>query len=270
MLASQVEPTGVTHPELASFTRQLGAMLHAGVNVLRALRIASQHSGNQALIEASVTVSRALEDGKEFHQAIARYPDLFGPFYVEMARQGEIDGMLGQALLGVADYLDHLAAAGAPLAEPHPVPVAAPATPPLVATTVMMTLGVLALGAAGVGALAAFQVLDERWLTPLAAAWAGVCLLAGGWLLRRVTPATQQPATSPLLPRLPPKSAQRRAAETEGIVRSALQEQAEEEELATQARLRVAPEAAYSNGRSPNVSELLLPPDERTPPRFDL
>lgn len=270
MSASQLEPTGVTHPELASFTRQLGAMLHAGVNVLRALRIASQYSGNRALMDASVNVSRALEDGKEFHQAIARHPELFGPFYVEMARQGEIDGMLGQALLGVADYLDHLAAAEAPASEKQAVTQAVATTPSMVATTVMMTLGVLALGAAGVGALAAFQVLDERWLTPLAAAWAGVCLLAGGWLLRRVTPA-MQPAPPPPTPVLPPKSPQRRAAETEGIVRSALQEQAEEEELSAHlGRSVVVPETGSANGRNSNVSELLLPPDERTPPRFDL
>lgn len=268
MSASQVDPTVASHPELASFTRQLGAMLHAGVNVLRALRIASQYTGNGALIDASISVSRSLEDGREFHQSIARHPELFGPFYVEMARQGETDGMLGQALLGVADYLDHLSTGASPAAESRLAVVAAPPAPPHVATTVMMTLGVLALGAAAVGTLAAFRVLDERWLPPVAAAWAGFCLLAGGWLLRRVTPGAQPPPVAPP-PGLPPKSSQRRAAETEGIVRSALQEQAEEEELEAQ-RAASTPGAASKNGRNPVVNELLLPPDERTPPRFDL
>jgi len=268
MSASQVDPTTVSHAELASFTRQLGAMLHAGVNVLRALRIASHFTGNRALIDASVSISRSLEDGREFHNAIGRHPELFGAFYVEMARQGESDGMLGQALLGVADYLDHLAMGAAPPASSvREVVAVAPAPPSNVATTVLMTLGVLALGAAAVGALAAFRMLDERWLPPVAAAWAGFCLLAGGWLLRRVTPAAQ-PATPPPTPGLPPKSPQRRAAETEGIVRSALQEQAEEEEMEAQ-RAASIPDSA-KNGRNPVTNELLLPPDERTPPRFDL
>lgn len=268
MLASQVDPSVVSHSDLASFTRQLGAMLHAGVNVLRALRIASQYTGNRALIDASVSISRALEDGREFHQALGRHPDLFGAFYVEMARQGEADGMLGQALLGVADYLDHLTAGAVPTGDSRVAVVAAPAASPHVATMVMMTLGVLALGAAAVGALAAFRMLDDRWLPPVAAAWAGFCLLAGGWLLRRISPAAQPPA-APSLPGLPPKSPQRRAAETEGIVRSALQEQAEEEELEAQ-RATSGPAAPTKNGRNPVVNELLLPPDERTPPRFDL
>jgi hypothetical protein len=268
MSTTQVDPSVVSAPELASFTRQLGAMLHAGVNVLRALRIASQYSGNRALMDASATVARSLEDGREFHQSIELHPELFGPFYVEMARQGETDGMLGQALLGVADYLDHLTSGGAPAAEPRVAVVAAPTAPPHVATTVMMTLGVLALGAAAVGALAAFRVLDERWLPPVAAAWAGFCLLAGGWLLRRITPGAPS-APLPPTPGLPPKSSQRRAAETDGIVRSALQEQAEEAEMDAQ-RAASAPAAPSKNGRNPVVSELLLPPDERTPPRFDL
>jgi hypothetical protein len=256
----------VSNLELASFTRQLGAMLHAGVNVLRALRIASQYSGNRSLMDASVSISRALEDGKEFYQAIGRHPNLFGPFYVEMARQGETDGMLGQALLGVADYLEHLSAAENPVSETRAAIITQPASPSHVATTVMMTLGVLALGAGAVGGLVSFQVLDERWLTPLAAVWSGFCLFAGGWLLRRVTP-TLQPTPEPQLPNLPPKSPQRRAAETEGIVRSALQEQAEEEEQEAR-RSATGPDPASRNGRA--VSELLLPPDERTPPRFDL
>src|SRR5690349_16195119 len=88
MLAVEVEPTQVTATELASFTRQLGAMLDAGVNVLRALRIASQHTGNSALVEVARDVARRLEDGREFYQAIAPHPETFSPFFVEMARQG--------------------------------------------------------------------------------------------------------------------------------------------------------------------------------------
>src|SRR5436309_2546740 len=100
--------------ELAVFTRQLGAMLEAGVNILRALRISSQYTGNAQLVDVAQAVSRYLGDGKEFHQAISRHPNVFDPFYVEMARQGEADGGLGPALLAVADYLDHTAGNAAP------------------------------------------------------------------------------------------------------------------------------------------------------------
>src|SRR3712207_1102793 len=104
---TQTSPDAVTTAELAQFTRQLGAMLAADVSVLRALSIASRHSGNDRLVAVAQDIALVLTDGREFHQAVSRHPELFDSFYVEMARQGEADGVLGQALLSVADYLDH-------------------------------------------------------------------------------------------------------------------------------------------------------------------
>lgn len=231
MSATTSEQITVSPAELASFTRQLGAMLDAGVNVLRALRIASQHTGNPRLILVSQEISRLLKDGREFHQALAPHPELFDPFYLEMARQGESDGLLGKALLSVADYLDRLASG------PHAAPGALLAphggggvqTP--VAATTMTVIGVQAIGAAVVWALA--TALPDRlpleWLGPIAALWCGVVLLSGAWVLRRI----RQPAAPAAVDRpapLPPKAPERKAAETEGLVRSALDEQAEEEE----------------------------------------
>ncbi|MCC2670787.1 MAG: type secretion system protein [Armatimonadetes bacterium] len=254
----------LSHTELATFTRQLGAMLHAGVNVLRALRIASQYSGNRELIDAAGSVARSLEDGKEFHQSIARHPEVFGPFYVEMARQGEADGTLGQALLGVADYLDHVVlGTAAPGAEPSTAPVPMPAGPG-VGAPVLSALGAMGVGAAVVGSLAAAGLLPDPWVFPLAAGWGGLCFLATAKKLQgEAPPEALVPAPSVSLP---PKSAQRRAAETDGIVRSALQEQEEADE----AEQNTAGAKSASNGQPAVAPELLLPPDERVPPRFDL
>lgn len=258
MSTVEAEQAAVTGAELASFTRQLGAMLHAGVNVLRALRIASQYSGSGPLIEASRDVAKALEDGKELHQAIGRHPELFDPFYVEMVRQGEADGTLGQTLLGVADYLDHLTLPPTLPAE-HAAASSTAYTPSTGASrSLLNTLGVLALGAAVIGVAVASGLLEGRWYLPFISGWAAYCFLS----------ASRQPGPSPApqipvptkLPPLPRKSAQRRAAETDGMVRSALQEQDEAEES----------QAIPKSGSTPVSPELLLPPDERVPPRFEL
>jgi hypothetical protein len=256
---------------MAGFTRQLGAMLDAGVNVLRALRIASQHSGNQQLIEAARDICRRLEDGREFHQAIASHTELFDPFYVEMARQGEGDGLLGKALLSVADYLDRVAQ-GAPGPPPtHPQAV----THPLPMVTTMLILGVQAIGAAAIWSVATAQpeLLPMIWLGPLAALWVGVCLLSGAWILHRLRrPASLQASAKPAP--LPPKSVDRKAAETEGVVRNALLEQREEMEARppSLSRPSVAPpdlksKAPEANGKRYDPS--LFEPDE-DPPRFEL
>lgn len=266
MSTVDADQPAVSGTDLATFTRQLGAMLHAGVNVLRALRIASQYTGNGTLIEAARSLATSLEEGKELHQALGRHPELFDPFYVEMARQGEADGTLGQALLGVADYLDHLSLLGTN--QP-----AVDVTTPVAVTTstgagrsVMTTLGMLALGVALIGAVVGAGLVEGRWYLPLASAWAGYCFFSAG---RQPAPVqvAPQPVRAVTPPAPPKKSAQRRAAETEGMVRSALQEQ--EEELETRAAAGKQPESA-SNGRAGIGPDVLLPPDERHPPRFEL
>src|SRR3954470_16794678 len=142
------DSTPISTPELASFTRQLGAMLDAGVDVLRALRIASQHTGSTALVEMARHLCRYLEDGRELHEAVARHPEVFGPFYVEMTRQGEEDGVLGKALLSVADYLDRLPDGASPAAEAAAAPPAGGS--PAAAASTLRTLGAIALGTGGI------------------------------------------------------------------------------------------------------------------------
>jgi len=209
----------VTQAEMALFTRQLGAMLDAGVDVLRALKIAGQNSGSEALIEAGREIGRYLEDGREFHDAISHQPELFGAFYVEMTRQGEADGMLGRSLLAIADSLDHgpggaLSAAGVGGATDT--------------GAVLSTLGAVALGVGGLHAVAALLPAERRarWVTPASLLWAGSCLLVSGRALAR------EPRPGPVMPLppqlLPGKAPERLRAETDGVVRSALDEQDEE------------------------------------------
>jgi hypothetical protein len=228
----RTDPDPVTPQELATFMRQLGAMLDAGVEVLRALRVATQQSGSPTLAAASQDVARLLGDGQEFHQALLTHPELFDPFCIEMARQGEHDGTLGRALLAVSDYLDHM---------PAPVPAAAALTsapglttpPPPTAGVVLRTLGAGAVSLALLWGLstAAPHLLPPEWLGPAAALAAGVCLLYGGSLLRGAAPSVPVQAV-PEPPKLPPKSPERKQAETEAVVRNAVLEQDEARESA--------------------------------------
>jgi hypothetical protein len=247
------EPS-VSGLELATFTRQLGAMLAANVSVLRALPIASHYTGNDHLIRIAAEVGAALTDGRELHQALGRHPELFDAFYVEMARQGEADGTLGESLLAVADYLDHhdLRSAG----------TGQEATPPAVdpvraAGGTLGALGTMALGTGLLWSLSAAGALPLAWVGPLAAVWSGVCLLGAASRLLRVAPASSQ---QPPVAELPPKSPERRRAEADGLVRNALLEEQEAEESAS---LPVEPEIEL-NGKGGHDA----PRRESEPPRF--
>jgi len=203
---------GAPRTALILFTRQMGMLLDAGVSVLRALRVASQQSGDRRIMQVARELAVRLEDGSEFSRAIGRYPDLFDPFYVEMARQGEEDGILGRALIAVADYLGFPvtgAAGEAPAAE------RSGSTGDL-----QRTFGKAAVGAAVVAGLGAAGLLSRRWVGPLIAAWSGYCLLQGGGATLEEIRRT--------LPRLPAKSRERWQAEADAVVRNAVLEEEEE------------------------------------------
>jgi hypothetical protein len=222
--------------DLAAFTRQLGAMLDAGVDVLRALRISSEYVGALPIVRAADDIARGMRDGREFHQAASRHPELFDPFYVEMTRQGEADGILGKALLAVADYLDRVGG-GHPATDPPAIAGAASVRPTAIT---LAACGAGALGVAAVWSLVGSGKVADKWLGPLSALWAGACLAGGALALQRDEPAAGGAAAAGA-PSLPPKSRGRRVAEAEGIVWSALQEQAEADQ--ERAAVRPGPEA---------------------------
>ncbi len=220
LAAQEKQPVSTT--ELAEFTRQLGAMLDIGVDVLRALRVAGQHSRSPVLVDIADDVGRLLQDGRELHRALGRHPTVFGQFYLEVVRQGEADGQLGTALLAIADYLDRSAGQGIPPAAPAGTTLSSN----MVALT-MVSLGVLALGAAAIWAVNSAGWLDDRWLAPAGLVWAGVCLLAGAWLMVRVRQAM---AGGPVVRSPGGKSSERRQSESEGLARGVLMDQQQDEE----------------------------------------
>lgn len=87
------------------FTTQLAVMIRAGINLRAALEgIAEQttHSGFQRVI---VELRRDVESGKQFSEALARHPKLFGPLYVNMVRASEMSGSFSQMLDRIAGYI---------------------------------------------------------------------------------------------------------------------------------------------------------------------
>lgn len=241
-----VDPSIV--PALSMFTRQLGAMLEAGVSVTRALRVASQNSQSDRLIEAANDLSIQLVDGRELYEGMARHPDLFDPFYLEMVRQGEEDGVLGGALSAVAEYLDELPTTAAKRTLIHR---------PTQTAGVLKTLGELSLGAAGVLALAALVRAPRRWTGAALAGWSGYCLLKGSLELPEESVARPEPRPGLALP---PKSRERKLAETDAAVRSAVEDEREADEE------RAARDSGF-NPHPPLDPSYEFSEDE--PPRFD-
>jgi hypothetical protein len=182
----------ITSQELAVFCRQVGAMMVAGVDILRALDVASEQAGNERLVRVAQSLRRDLENGRLLAAAVTRFPDLFSPFFVSMVRQGEREGVLGQVLTSLADYLDrerggapgHVAggAAGA-----FDIDAAIEKLKPLIFWQ-MLTFGAIALGIAGLWWAHAMEWLPAGSFGPDVALWIGLCIFMSALIFHRYHP----------------------------------------------------------------------------------
>lgn len=89
--------------QLVMFTRQLSAMIGAGVPLLRALTALSTHvADSPALRKILEGVIQDVESGSTFGDALAKYPNTFNEIYVNMVRAGEAAGILDEILQRLA------------------------------------------------------------------------------------------------------------------------------------------------------------------------
>jgi type IV pilus assembly protein PilC len=92
----------VKSDDLVIFTRQLSAMVGAGVPLLRSLSSLEQHSESQALKGVLVGVIKDVEGGSTLGDALDKYPNVFSDVYVNMVRAGETAGILDEILKRLA------------------------------------------------------------------------------------------------------------------------------------------------------------------------
>jgi len=92
--------------DLVVFSRQLATMIDAGIPLVQALGILSEQIENLNFRNVIVTIRRDIESGVDFCDALARHPNIFSDFFINMTRAGEISGMLDDVLDRLAAYLE--------------------------------------------------------------------------------------------------------------------------------------------------------------------
>lgn len=90
---------------LARFTRNLGAMLRAGVPILQSLDIVGEASGNIVVENATRAVRESVRSGNSLAKPLSAHP-VFPPMAVQMMAVGEDTGALDQMLDKIADFYD--------------------------------------------------------------------------------------------------------------------------------------------------------------------
>ncbi len=91
--------------EVHNFTSQLAVMIKAGISLRAAIEGISEQIEHPKMKVMLGQIKRDVESGKQFSEALARYPKTFGTLYINMVRASEMSGGLSRMLERIAGYL---------------------------------------------------------------------------------------------------------------------------------------------------------------------
>lgn len=94
--------------DLVVFSRQLSALVKAGISLVKGLNILFAQVENKILRDIISSVISKIESGASLSDALASYPQVFSPFYINMIRAGEFSGALDTILDRLALYLESI------------------------------------------------------------------------------------------------------------------------------------------------------------------
>src|SRR3954471_19965632 len=88
-----------------SFTAQLSVMIRAGISIRAAIEGISEQVVNPKFKNMLIQMKKDVESGKQFSDALLRYPKVFSPLYINMVKASELSGGFSKMLDRIAGYL---------------------------------------------------------------------------------------------------------------------------------------------------------------------
>jgi type IV pilus assembly protein PilC len=92
--------------DVVILSRQISTLFEAQVSALKAFTMLATNVENKLLGRYLTQICDDLQAGVSISGALAKYPDVFSNFYVNMVKAGEETGKLNQTFAYLADYLD--------------------------------------------------------------------------------------------------------------------------------------------------------------------
>ncbi len=96
----------VSNKDVVILSRQMATLFEAQVSALRVFQLLALQSENAVLRRKLKEVVDDLQAGNAISASLAKHPDVFSPFYINMVKAGEESGKLDQTFVYLADYLD--------------------------------------------------------------------------------------------------------------------------------------------------------------------
>ncbi len=87
------------------FTRNLSAMVKAGIPISRALSVMERQTKNPKLKATLYSVRESVKKGKSLHESFGKHPRIFSKLFVSMVRAGEESGKFVEALQSIGNQM---------------------------------------------------------------------------------------------------------------------------------------------------------------------
>lgn len=96
---------GPSAKDVQNFTSQLSVMIRAGISIRAAIEGIADQCENPKFKQMLTQMKRDVESGKQFSDALMRYPKSFSPLYINMVKASELSGGFSKMLDKIAGYL---------------------------------------------------------------------------------------------------------------------------------------------------------------------
>lgn len=92
--------------DIVIMSRQLSTLFTSNVSALKAFTLLANNAENKILASQLKQIGDDLQAGSSISDALAKFPDTFSSFYVNMVKAGEESGKLNETFQYMAEYLD--------------------------------------------------------------------------------------------------------------------------------------------------------------------
>ncbi len=96
----------ISTKDVVILSRQIATLFEAQVSALKAFTMLAANAEKKLLGRKLTQIGDDLQAGISISGALARHPEVFSDFYVNMVKVGEETGKLNQVFMHLADYLD--------------------------------------------------------------------------------------------------------------------------------------------------------------------
>jgi len=96
---------GPSAKDIQNFTSQLAVMIRAGISIRSAIEGIADQVQNPKFRAMLMQMKKDVESGKQFSEALLRFPKVFSPLYINMVKASELSGGFSRMLDRVAGYL---------------------------------------------------------------------------------------------------------------------------------------------------------------------